>query len=152
MLNYNGPCKNLHGHSYELFVTVSGEPENSGNSAEEGMVIDFKKLKDIVNKTIINEFDHSLVLQDKCPSELLEKMRHTFPKINLVSFPPTSENLVLLFARRIQKLLGGKVLLHHLKLQETGSSFVEYYAEDNRDWNVDQPGNEEMLEHGFAQI
>ena len=45
--NYDGACKNIHGHSYKLFVTVIGEPDPDEESPKYGMVIDFTDLKEI---------------------------------------------------------------------------------------------------------
>ncbi len=51
--NYDGPCRNVHGHSYRLFVTLSGKPpiDVEGNP-KNGMVIDFSDLKSIVKKRL----------------------------------------------------------------------------------------------------
>ena len=46
--NYDGPCRNIHGHSYELLVTISGHPITDENSPKLGMVMDFGDLKKIV--------------------------------------------------------------------------------------------------------
>jgi len=43
--NYDGPCKNVHGHSYRLFVTLSGFPVDNQENPKNGMVIDFGDLK-----------------------------------------------------------------------------------------------------------
>ncbi len=48
--NYDGPCKNVHGHSYRLFVTLSGYPSDDPLNPKNGMVIDFSDLKKIVKK------------------------------------------------------------------------------------------------------
>ncbi|MCL2312377.1 MAG: 6-carboxytetrahydropterin synthase, partial [Firmicutes bacterium] len=41
LLNYHGKCKNIHGHTYKLEVTVKGTPCNEENSPKKGMLIDF---------------------------------------------------------------------------------------------------------------
>ena len=51
--NYDGLCKNIHGHSYKLFVTVIGEPINNENDNKNGMVIDFSDLKKIVKEKLL---------------------------------------------------------------------------------------------------
>ncbi len=55
--NYDGICSNLHGHSYELEVSVSGGVATLG--PKKGMVIDFKDLKTIVEINVIDVLDHS---------------------------------------------------------------------------------------------
>ena len=49
---YDGPCKNVHGHSYELSVTVIGIPIADRQSTKLGMVMDFGDLKKIIKKQI----------------------------------------------------------------------------------------------------
>lgn len=52
---YNGKCERLHGHTYKLVVKVKGTPD------EEGMVIDFIKLKNLVKDRVLNQLDHQLL-------------------------------------------------------------------------------------------
>lgn len=131
LLNYDGPCKNVHGHSYRLFVTLSGVPVDEPGNPKNGMVIDFTVLKSIVKKEIINVFDHSVVVSkqfDKGKREMFTKM---FGNTVLVNYQPTCENLVSDFAGRIARLLPPGIKLHNLKLYETATSFAEWYASDN---------------------
>ncbi len=53
---YDGLCKNIHGHSYVLKVTVAGSPITDPDDRKLGMVIDFGDLKRIVNKQIVDVF------------------------------------------------------------------------------------------------
>ena len=55
---YKGACHNIHGHSYKLDVTVGGEVIEDKNNEKCGMIIDFKDLKEIVNR-VVNHLDHS---------------------------------------------------------------------------------------------
>lgn len=57
--NHNGLCQRLHGHSYLLEVTVSGNPKKDSKSPEFGMIMDFGKLKKVVTEHVINKFDHN---------------------------------------------------------------------------------------------
>ncbi len=128
---HDGLCKNIHGHSYELLVTLIGEPINDPRSPKYGMVIDFKDLKQIIKGLIIDEIDHSIILRNDAPPALLKEMKKNFDRILLVDYQPTSENMILDFAGKIQKALPRNVKLHHLKLWETVTSYTEWYAEDN---------------------
>ena len=128
---HDGLCKNIHGHSYELLVTLIGEPINDQNSPKNGMVIDFKDLKKIIKDLIVDQFDHSLVLRDDTPEALLTQMQIAYSRIILVNYQPTSENMIIDFANRIKNRLPDNVKLHHLKLWETVISYTEWYAEDN---------------------
>lgn len=131
LLNYDGPCKNVHGHSYRLFVTLSGSPSDNPDSPKNGMVIDFSDLKSIIKKQIINVFDHSIVLSSKIDKEKSEMLSKMFGNTVLVDYQPTCENLVTDFAGRIASQLPSGVKLHSLKLYETANSFAEWFASDN---------------------
>lgn len=129
--NYDGRCKNVHGHSYKLFVTVIGTPVNDLSDPKHGMVMDFGLLKRIVNQQIVDKFDHSFVVNECSPLPDLSKVEQLFDRLVKVNFQPTTENLLIDFAHCIQKELPEEVKLHHLKLYETAASFAEWYAEDN---------------------
>jgi 6-pyruvoyltetrahydropterin/6-carboxytetrahydropterin synthase len=133
LLNYDGPCKNVHGHSYRLFVTLSGLPTDNQDNPKYGMVIDFSDLKIIVKKHIVNIFDHSVVLSNKIDKEKADMFSKMFGNTVLVDYQPTCENLVADFAERITPYLPSGVKLHSLKLYETATSFAEWYASDNED-------------------
>lgn len=127
---YDGPCRNVHGHSFRLEVTVIGEPITDDNSPKQGMVMDFRDLKAIVNKQVIDRFDHVLLVSRN--SELAQKGKIlNLQKIVEVDYQPTCENLLSHIAQLIAPELPPSVKLHHLKLNETASSFAEWYASDN---------------------
>jgi 6-pyruvoyltetrahydropterin/6-carboxytetrahydropterin synthase len=69
--NYDGLCKNIHGHSYKLHVTVIGVPIDDSSSTKDGMVIDFSDLKRIVKTKIVDVFDHSFVVNKNSQFEKL---------------------------------------------------------------------------------
>ena len=131
LLNYDGPCKNIHGHSYRLFVTLIGNPVNDPGNPKNGMVIDFNDLKNIVKKEIVNVFDHALVISRKFDKEKMEMFTKMVGNTVLVDYQPTCENLISDFAGRITRNLPESVKLHSLKLYETTTSFAEWYASDN---------------------
>ena len=126
---YDGKCRNIHGHSYIMYVTVKGEPANGTNSPKEGMVVDFKNLKDIVNENIIDKFDHALVMHTTSP--LSQELANAYPNVMLVDFQPSTENLICYFAHVLKDKMPQGVELFSLKLHETASSFAEWYASDN---------------------
>ncbi len=128
---YDGLCRNIHGHTYELRVTVIGKPISDETSPKLGMVMDFGDLKKIVKETIIDKYDHSLVLFNKMPNSLIAELKNNFERIILKDYNPTSELMLLDFAEIIQTHLPENITLKHLLLRETTSSFAEWYAEDN---------------------
>jgi 6-pyruvoyltetrahydropterin/6-carboxytetrahydropterin synthase len=129
--NYDGPCRNVHGHSYRLFVTLSGVPLNSIHNPKNGMVIDFTDIKNIVLENIVNVFDHAIAVSRDFDKEKMEMITKMFENTVVVDFQPTCENLVADFAMRIKKHLPDGVRLHSLKLYETARSFAEWVASDN---------------------
>ncbi|AIS53242.1 6-pyruvoyltetrahydropterin/6-carboxytetrahydropterin synthase [Thermoanaerobacter kivui] len=106
LVNYNGKCEELHGHTYKLEVTVEGKPD------EEGMVIDFVKLKEIVSEKVIKRLDHKYL------NEVFE-------------FNTTCENILLWMWNELKDVLTeDRYRLYKLKLWETSTSFAEITEED----------------------
>ncbi|MBQ1221826.1 MAG: 6-carboxytetrahydropterin synthase [Alistipes sp.] len=128
---YDGPCREIHGHSYRLFVTIKGEPSTDPMNPKQGMVMDFGVLKKIVNEEIISRFDHALVLRSTADEGLRRVLLEQFDNVVTVEYQPTCENMLDDFAHRLMKRLPEGVMLHSLRLHETASSYAEWYAEDN---------------------
>ena len=132
LYGYDGKCKNVHGHSYKLSVTVIGEPISDNSNVKFGMVIDFSDLKKIVKEEIVDQFDHATVFNKNTPHiELAKELSNRGHHVILVDYQPTSENMVIDFAQKIKNRLPADIKLHSLKLQETDTSFAEWYASDN---------------------
>ena len=132
LYGYDGKCKNVHGHSYKLSVTVIGSPIIDRSNVKFGMVIDFSDLKKIVKEEIVDQFDHAPVFNETTPHiELANELKNRRHHVILVDYQPTSENMVVDFSKRIISRLPAGISLHSLKLQETESSFAEWYASDN---------------------
>lgn len=132
LYGYDGKCRNIHGHSYKLHVTVIGSPNNDSNHVKYGMVIDFSDLKKIVKKEIVELFDHATVFNKNTPHiELAKVLKDRGHNVLLVDYQPTSEMMIIDFAKKIEKELPPSIKLHSLKLQETESSYAEWLASDN---------------------
>lgn len=97
LVDYNGPCANLHGHTYKLQVTVEDEVE-----AKTGMIIDFSDLKSIVKDCIVDKLDHT------CLNDVLD-------------YNPTAENMVMDI---MQQLRDSRVNAVKVRLWETPTSFA----------------------------
>jgi 6-pyruvoyltetrahydropterin/6-carboxytetrahydropterin synthase len=105
-----GKCNNPngHGHNYEMEVTVAGNPPK-----ETGMVIDLKKLAEIIEREIVERVDHKHMNVD------VDFMRSTIP---------TAENMAIAFWKILEpKITEGR--LHSIRLFESGNNFVEYRGE-----------------------
>ena len=132
LFGYDGKCRNVHGHSYKLSVTVIGSPISDNNHVKFGMVIDFSDLKKIVKEEIVDVFDHATVFNKNTPHvELAKELSNRGHNVLLVDYQPTSEMLVIDFSKKIVKRLPENIKLHSLRLQETDSSYAEWYAADN---------------------
>lgn len=132
LYGYDGKCKNVHGHSYKLAVTVIGTPISDSNNTKYGMVIDFGDLKRIVEEKVVDVFDHATVFNKNTPHlELAKELQKRGHYVLLVDYQPTSEMMILDFVDRIGKHLPENIKLHSLRLQETDSSFAEWYASDH---------------------
>jgi len=105
-----GPCanENWHGHNYDLFVTIKGEPDN-----DTGFLFDVKKLSVLIKEHVIEKVDHKNLNMD------VEFMRGKMC---------SSENLVIGIWEQLQKHLPANVQLHCIKLYETPRIYVEYFG------------------------
>ena len=124
LTNHDGKCKNIHGHSYHLAITVVGKICREQNHSKEGMIIDFSDLKKIINTNVIDVFDHSLVLKEGYFQESF-----TNEKIMFVPYQPTCENLLCDFVSRIEHKLPPHCALYGMKLRETPTSYAEWVSD-----------------------
>jgi len=105
-----GKCNNPrgHGHNYDVEVTVAGVPE-----ASTGMVMDLKRLADVIEQEVIERVDHKHLNED------VDFMRGLIP---------TAENIAMQFWKILEpRIAGGKLV--SIKLYESANNFVEYRGE-----------------------
>jgi len=132
LYGYDGKCKNIHGHSYKLFVTIKGKPIDDINNEKNGMVLDFGDLKAIVKEEIVDEWDHGLMVNALSPhKDLGKELEQKGHKVIYCDYQPTCENMLYEIADKIKKRLPSQVQLVYLKLHETENSYGEWFAEDN---------------------
>ena len=132
LYGYDGKCRNVHGHSYKLYVTVIGQPISDTTHVKLGMVIDFSDLKVIVKNKIVDIYDHATVFNKNTPHvELAKELADRGHNVLLVDYQPTSEMMIIDFANVIKQELPSHIKLHSLKLQETDSSYAQWFASDN---------------------
>lgn len=125
---YDGLCKNIHGHSYILYVTVLGDIITNTDDPKLGMVIDFGDLKRIVKDEIVDVLDHAIAVNDNSPHVNMDQYTE---RIIPLPYQPTCENMVVDFADRIKRQLPNHLTLYSIKLHETATSFAEWFASDN---------------------
>ena len=102
LLKHAGKCKNLHGHTYCLEVSVTGKMDS-----KTGMIIDFGILKKIVNDLVLEKLDHEYL------NDLINN--------------PTAENMIKWIWRTLSKALKKhNIALYKIKLWETPTACVVY--------------------------
>ncbi len=131
LYEYDGLCRNIHGHSYILEVTLIGEPLNEPKHPKDGMVMDFGLIKELVKTQIVTRFDHALIVNSLIPEKQQELLKQTNERFLVVDFQPTSENMVIYIAEILQQHLPSGVNLFSVRLYETATSFAEWFASDN---------------------
>jgi len=131
LFQYDGLCRNIHGHSYNLEVTLIGEPKIEPGHPKDGMVLDFGDLKKVVKSEIVNRFDHALMVSSIFSKEQINLFKQITERIIIVDFQPTSENIVSYIAKILQQNLPPDVSLYSIRLYETATSFAEWFAADN---------------------
>lgn len=115
--DYDGSCRNIHGHSYKMHLTVSSI------GPKKGMLIDFKALKKIVEDAVIHELDHALMLMK---NELnMAYAKNILTKIIWMEEEPTAEFLVNWMYQRIAPQLPLDVYLSNIRLFETENCYVD---------------------------
>ena len=120
---YNGKCKDIHGHSYELHVTVSPTHDHENFLPATGLIIDFKELKHLVQEGLIKHLDHKLVLS----GEYIKT--HSVPEADNLQqweYEPSAENILIYAQRRLSGKLPEHIRLVSLKLFETNDSYAEW--------------------------
>jgi len=130
---YDGLCRNIHGHSYRLLVTISGTPVNEPQNPKNGMVMDFGDLKKIVREEIVNVYDHCIIINEDSLPEQKEGLKKITERIICAPYQPTCENMVFDFATKIKNKLPENVRLERVVLYETPSSNAEWLCSDNED-------------------
>lgn len=120
--NYEGKCRNLHGHHYLLRVTLEGDGLD-----KQGMVIDFGILKEIVNKVIDSFFDHKAILKKDDPinKKIAKAIPSKYNSCYLVNYNPTAENMVNDICTRLNLIFKGKFEVVKVRLYETPTSYAE---------------------------
>lgn len=131
LFEYDGLCRNIHGHSYNLQVTLFGEAKKKPGHPKDGMVMDFSELKKVVNSQIVERFDHALMVNSLFPNSQIKLLKQTTERIIIVDFQPTSENIVAYIAEILQQHLPIGVSLFSIRLNETVTSYAEWFASDN---------------------
>lgn len=121
---YPGACKNIHGHSYELHVSVAAINSITDYLPAPGFVMDFKEIKNLVLNYILSRFDHKIILSH---SFLIENpVYNSQNNLEEREVEPTAENMLIFIKQTLSEKLPPEVKLTHLKLYETKDSYAEW--------------------------
>lgn len=126
LLNYNGPCENIHGHTYHFEIDISSNKLN-----ELGMVVDFNKIKTICDNWIQSNWDHSILIYDK-DVELIDLIRKLSfgNRYFITEFNTTAENMAkFLFEIFRNELEKEQVKVLEVRVWETETSIATYKGE-----------------------
>lgn len=128
---HDGLCANIHGHSYVLDVTLEGVPRLTDDHPKNGMVIDFAELKALVNKAVVNDFDHHLLLHDGDRGTWAGGADTfanggLFGRTRFTPWQPSCENVLLDIVARLKRSLPEPAALYAVRLQETATSWAEW--------------------------
>jgi len=121
---YAGKCRNLHGHSYKLHVTVSSKTPEEGYLGGTGILMDFKDLKKLVNEKVVDKFDHRLILSKAylAANPNLGELEN----LEIWEMEPSAENIILYIKEELQGGFPEDVELVKLVLFETSDSYAEW--------------------------
>lgn len=120
---HKGKCANVHGHTYKLEVVVSGEPLSDKHPGEEGFVMDFGDVKQIVKEKIVDRLDHAFLAMGTEPA--YTALQSTGTKITSLGFRTTAENLVLFICHTLRT---AGLPMHSVRIWETPTSYAEVLA------------------------
>jgi 6-pyruvoyltetrahydropterin/6-carboxytetrahydropterin synthase len=132
LYQYDGLCKNIHGHTYNMEITLLGDIRNEKGHPKDGMVMDFAKLKMLVKDKIVNKYDHALVINSFASKKYIQGLKDSTERLIVLDFQPTSENMCVYFAEILQPELPSNVSLYSIRLYETATSYAEWFASDNK--------------------
>ena len=127
---YPGFCNNIHGHSYEIHVTVAPIHESDCYLPSPGYEIDFKDIKTIVRAAVIEKIDHKLILSKKYVAE--NPSISTMANLIIWENEPSAENILFYIKKTLFENFPDNVKLVYLKLFETKDSYAEWENENKR--------------------
>ena len=124
LTHYDGKCRQIHGHSYRLMITVTGEPSLVPGDPKSGMIMDFNDLKQIVTRHVLEPLDHSLMLRKDAP--LARELAESYDNVIIFDFQPTCEQLVRYIAGILEPVITPPNRLCRVRLYETPTSYAEW--------------------------
>ena len=127
--NHKSKCRNIHGHRYKIEVGIDDKVRDQQGESDEGMVIDYSDLKEVMMEMIDANFDHGFVIYSKDDfADDFEIMKQRGKlKVIFVDFIPTAENLAKYWYYILEDALIEKnIQLAYVRVFETPTSTATY--------------------------
>jgi 6-pyruvoyltetrahydropterin/6-carboxytetrahydropterin synthase len=127
--NHASLCRHLHGHRYAIEVTVSGDIVTKPGDAEQGMVADFGGLKALMNRHVVEPWDHAFLAYQN--DTQLVSFLSTIPNHRTVLFeaPPTAEHLAQTALHLLMKACadtyGSRIRIEQVRIYETPNCWAD---------------------------
>lgn len=125
LMDYKGPCSNLHGHNYILRLSL-----RSAQLDKAGFVVDFSEIKKIAQKYIKENVDHAVILNEN-DEDYIKKLKNMANEVYVIDGNPTAEVIARhffdVFNPIIKKKYGSNIRLHSVEIQETPTSKAIFY-------------------------
>jgi 6-pyruvoyltetrahydropterin/6-carboxytetrahydropterin synthase len=127
--NHDSRCRHIHGHRYAIEITLSGEVIATEGAAQQGMVMDFSKVKAIARRHVVNKWDHAFLAcrGDTAVLSFLDSL----PEHRTVIFeaPPTAEHLAIVAFRILDaeyhSEYGNNLRLEQVRVYETPNCWAD---------------------------
>jgi 6-pyruvoyltetrahydropterin/6-carboxytetrahydropterin synthase len=126
--DHDSKCRNAHGHRYVLECSVAGAVNHKPGESTTGMIMDFSRLKEVMNRTVGDPWDHAFLVYEG-DGEMLAALQALGPYHNTVTLPavPTVENLARLACWKIvDELENSGVDTIAVRLYETPNCWADY--------------------------
>jgi 6-pyruvoyltetrahydropterin/6-carboxytetrahydropterin synthase len=132
--NHSSKCRNPHGHRYRVVATITGQLVDRSGASDEGMVVDFGVLSELLKTHVHDVYDHGFIVYegDAAMQRALgfdEEIRES--KIIVVPWIPTAENIARaifedLWDHVMDMDANGRVQLYSIEVYETPKSMACY--------------------------
>lgn len=135
--NHDGLCKNYHGHTYKIQITLTGLVNEREGHKSEGMVYDFGNLKKIFKKEVESKMDHAFIAKGDevivisgVEHNMAQALKEQGKRVTVLGFRSTAENLSKWIFESIQDKLPKNVYVKNVRVYETPTSWADYKARD----------------------
>lgn len=135
LIGHEGQCKNLHGHTYQVDVvvthiaTTSADNETIKQGPSAGMVVDFKRLKEVANEQLFSLMDHAYIHAEDSTDEITKMAKALGLKTYNMVLRPTAENMATYMADKLDEIFAEHeldIMIVAIRVWETPTSYAEY--------------------------